>query len=218
MKVYGFRRYNRMMKIVAFSDTHNLHRKTQIPEGDVLIHAGDFTDRGTLEEVQDFLKFFSSLPHPHKILVAGNHDFYFENFPEETEKMVNGFTYLLDEEVVIDGVKFYGTPWQPRFQNWAFNLDRGAEIKAKWDLIPADVDLLVTHGAPYGIRDQTFDGEKIGCKDLYDAVKRIKPPYHLFGHVHEGYGQSVIGETTFVNLSICDMHYQAVNIPTIINL
>jgi Icc-related predicted phosphoesterase len=207
-----------MMRIVAISDTHNMHHHTRIPDGDILIHAGDFTNQGTLEEVLGFERFFRALPHRHKIIIAGNHDFYFENFPEEAKKIMAEYTYLLDQTVTVEGIKFYGSPWQPRFQNWAFNLDRGTEIKAKWDLIPEDVDILITHGAPYGIGDQTFLGENIGCEELLKAVQRIQPKFHIFGHIHEGYGTQMIDGTTFVNAAICDMHYQAANPPTVLNL
>ena len=205
------------MRIVAISDTHNLHDEISIPDGDVLIHAGDFTERGTLEEFLEFERFFRKLPHEHKLIVAGNHDFYLEDHPEEAAEILADYHYLLDSGLSIDGVKFYGSPWQPRFQHWAFNLDRGAEIKAKWDLIPEDVNILITHGAPYGIGDQTFQEENIGCEELLKAVKRIKPKYHIFGHIHEGFGRRVIGETTFINAAICDMHYQAANQATIID-
>jgi Icc-related predicted phosphoesterase len=206
------------MRIVAISDTHNLHHQINIPDGDILIHAGDFTERGTLEEFLDFEKFFRQLPHEHKLVVAGNHDFYLEDYPEEAARILSDYTYLLDREVVINGVKFYGSPWQPRFQHWAFNLDRGAEIKAKWDLIPEDVDILITHGAPYGIGDQTYLEENIGCEELLKAVQRIKPKYHIFGHIHEGFGERLIEGTTFLNVAICNMHYRAENSATIIDL
>jgi Icc-related predicted phosphoesterase len=206
------------MRIVAISDTHNLHQEISIPDGDILIHAGDFTERGTLEELLDFEKFFRQLPHKHKLIVAGNHDFYLEDHPEESARILSDYTYLLDQSVTIDGVKFYGSPWQPRFQHWAFNLDRGAEIKKKWDLIPEDVDILITHGAPFGIGDQTFLEENIGCEELLKAVQRKKPKYHIFGHIHEGFGTQVIGETTFLNVAVCNMHYRAANAATIIDL
>lgn len=206
------------MRIVAISDTHSLHQEVQVPDGDVFIHAGDFTENGTIEEVLDFERFLRKLPHKHKILIAGNHDFCFENLPEEARKIFSDYIYLQDQPITINGTKFYGSPWQPLFQHWAFNLPRGPEIKAKWDLIPADVDVLVTHGAPYGIRDKTFQDEVIGCEELLDAVARVQPKYHIFGHIHEGHGKSVIGETTFLNVSICDMNYQVFNMSTIIYL
>lgn len=206
------------MRIVAISDTHSLHQQIEIPYGDVLIHAGDFTERGTLEEVLDFHEFFRQLPHKHKIIIAGNHDFYFEEFPKRADQIFSKYHYLLDQQVTIDGVKFYGSPWQPSFQDWAFNLDRGTEIRAKWDLIPADVDVLVTHGAPYGIGDETYMGEKIGCRDLLEAVEGISPKYHIFGHIHEGYGRRVIGETTYINAAVCDVHYRVANPPIVIDL
>jgi Icc-related predicted phosphoesterase len=206
------------MRIIAISDTHNLHGETEVPEGDVLIHAGDFTENGTLEEVLEFERFLRELPHKHKILVAGNHDFYFENYPEQAMEIVSKYTYLQDQAVTLNGTKIYGSPWQPRFQNWAFNLSRGAEIRAKWDLIPPDVDVLVTHGAPRGIRDNATGYGNIGCEELLKAVERIQPKYHIFGHVHDGYGQSLIGKTTFMNVCICDMDYKVVNSPMILDI
>jgi Icc-related predicted phosphoesterase len=206
------------MRIVAISDTHNLHQSAQIPDGDVLIHAGDFTENGTLEEVLDFERFLRGLPHKHKILVAGNHDFYFENYPDKAQEIVSKYIYLQDQEVTLNGTKFYGSPWQPRFQNWAFNLSRGAEMRAKWDLIPEDVDVLITHGAPQGIRDHATGYGHIGCEELLKAVKRIQPEYHIFGHVHDGYGSGVIGNTMFVNACVCDRNYQVVNPPIILDI
>jgi Icc-related predicted phosphoesterase len=206
------------MRIIAISDTHNLHGETEIPEGDVLIHAGDFTEHGTLEEVLEFERFLRKLPHKHKILIAGNHDFYFENFPDEAQKIVSNYIYLQDQALTLNGTKIYGSPWQPRFQDWAFNLSRGAEIRAKWDLIPPDVDVLITHGAPRGIRDNATGYGHIGCEELLKAVERIQPKYHIFGHVHDGYGKSLIGETTFMNVCICDMNYRAANPPMILDI
>ena len=93
--------------------------------------------------------------------------------------------YLCDESLTLDGVKFYGSPWQPRFFDWAFNKDRGAPLKAIWDKIPLDTDVLITHGPPHGILDLTFDKIKAGCEELLLAVQRIKPKVHVFGHIHE---------------------------------
>jgi Icc-related predicted phosphoesterase len=206
------------MRIIVISDTHNLHREIEIPEGDVLIHAGDFTEKGTLEEVLEFERFLRKQPHKHKILVAGNHDFYFENFSNEAQEIVSKYNYLQDQSVTLNGIKFFGSPWQPRFQDWAFNLSRGAEIRAKWDLIPEDVDVLVTHGAPQGIRDHATGYGHIGCEELLKAVERIQPKFHIFGHVHDGYGSGVIGKTMFVNACVCDMNYQVVNPPIILDI
>jgi Icc-related predicted phosphoesterase len=203
------------MKIVAISDTHGLHWSLNIPDGDVLVHAGDLTDRGIMQEVEDFNTFLGTLPHPHKIVIAGNHDFCFEDYRMDCEDVLTNSIYLQDQEVIIDGVKYYGSPWQPWFYDWAFNLERGPEIRAKWDLIPEDTDVLITHGPPFGIGDLTTRGENTGCQDLLKVVERIKPAVHIFGHIHEGFGISYNEVTTFINASTCDQLYLPVNKPVV---
>jgi len=203
------------MKIVAISDTHGLHSMLTVPPGDVLIHAGDMTGRGTLDEVRDFNEFLGSLPHTHKVVIAGNHDFCFEREREESEAELTHCVYLQDQAVTIEGVRFYGSPWQPWFYDWAFNLERGAGIRVKWDLIPERTDVLITHGPPYGYGDETARGEVVGCRDLLEVVERIKPRMHVFGHIHEGAGTSSNGQTVFINASTCDLGYRPVNPPII---
>lgn len=203
------------MKLVIISDTHGLHESLEIPDGDVLIHAGDLTRHGSLENVQEFNEFLGTLPHPHKIVIAGNHDLCFERYREACEELLTNCIYLQDQEVILDGVKFYGSPWQPWFYDWAFNLERGPEIRAKWELIPEDTDMLITHGPPYGIGDLTTRGEKTGCQDLLEVVEKIKPTAHIFGHIHEGYGITSNKTTTFINASVCDQLYRLANQPII---
>jgi len=206
------------MKIIALSDTHGFHRSLQIPDGDILIHAGDLCNHGILEEVIDFNNFLNALPHPHKIVIAGNHDFCFEENKAACEKALTNAIYLQDQEITIDGVKFYGSPWQPWFYDWAFNLERGPEIRAKWDLIPEDTDVLITHGPPFGIRDLTFQKDHAGCQDLLAVVERVKPAVHIFGHIHEGYGINVKDGTTFINASSYNHNYQTINQPVVSDL
>jgi Icc-related predicted phosphoesterase len=205
------------MRIVCLSDTHLRHAGgPAIPDGDVLVHAGDFTKSGTLPEVAAFDAFLATLPHPRKIVVAGNHDFLFQNDPGTARGALAHATYLEDSEVTIDGVRIWGAPWQPWFHDWAFNLARGDEIRARWDLIPAGIDILVTHGPPLGHGDALLDGQRVGCADLLDAIRRVQPRYHVFGHIHEGYGQTQEGPTTCINASWCDLRYQARNAPVVI--
>lgn len=190
------------MRFVVTSDTHTLHDRVGVPDGDVLLHAGDFTGRGLIPEVGAFNEWLGKQPHKHRVLIAGNHDFIFEEQPRLAREMLTNCTaYLLDSEVVIEGVRIYGSPYQPRFFDWAFNLDRGRQIKAKWDLIPEGIDILMTHGPPLGHGDLTSRGEHVGCADLLDAIRRIKPKYHVFGHIHEGYGVTHEGLTTCINAS-----------------
>ena len=158
------------MKIISISDTHGLHPSMKIPDGDLLVHAGDLTHHGALEDVIDFNNFLATLPHPHKIVIAGNHDFCFEEDRKACEEALTNCIYLQDQEVTIDGVRFYGSPWQPWFYDWAFNLERGPKIRAKWDLIPEGIDILITHGPPYGIGDLTTRGDNAGCQDLLECL------------------------------------------------
>jgi len=206
------------MKIVTISDTHGMHRSLNMPVGDVLIHAGDFCSRGSLENVSEFNEWLGGLNYKHKIVIAGNHEWCLEREPKKAEALITNAIYLKDSSVVIDGIKFYGAPWQPYFFNWAFNLQRGAELKEKWDLIAGDTDVLITHGPPHGYLDETLEGEHVGCEELAKAVSHIKPKLHIFGHIHYGYGSVKAGVTTFVNASTCTEGYEPVNEPLVFEL
>ncbi|MFZ0545685.1 MAG: metallophosphatase domain-containing protein [Candidatus Promineifilaceae bacterium] len=205
-------------RIVAISDTHNRHRHLTIPDGDILIHAGDLTDMGDINDVRDFNDWLGTLPHEHKLVIAGNHDFCFEKEPDKAESLLTNCTYLLDQAITIRGINFYGSPWQPWFFDWAFNLKRGPEIKAKWDLIPEDVDVLITHGPPAGYLDQTYQDQQVGCADLMDAIHRVRPSFHIFGHIHEAYGRISDDHTEFINASSCTLNYEPINAPIVIDL
>ena len=212
-----------MPKIVCLSDTHNAHDEIVVPDGDILLHAGDATNRGTLEEIHAFARWFERLPHKHKVLIAGNHDWFFEDAPAETIKYVLPKTlYLQDSFVEIDGLKIYGSPWQPRFYDWAFNLNRGAEIAQKWQLIPDDTDVLITHGPPFGVLDLAPRGslpdENTGCEELIKVVTRIKPKLHVFGHIHHSYGAAEISGVQFANAANCNEKYEPVNAPLVFDL
>jgi predicted phosphohydrolase len=178
------------MRIVAISDTHGKHRDVGVPPGDVLIHSGDLMSSGWRTwEISDFNKWLGDQPHKHKIFIAGNHDWLFQKKPMEAQSLITNAIYLEDTGVILDGVSFYGSPVQPEFCGWAFNVRRGAAIKKYWDQIPNNVQVLITHGPPYGYGDQTRRGDDhLGCEDLFDAVKRVKPAVHIFGHIHGGYG------------------------------
>jgi Icc-related predicted phosphoesterase len=206
------------IRIVAISDTHGRHDRIRVPNGDVLIHAGDFTMEGTLEEVFAFDRFLAALPHAHKIVIAGNHDFCFERDPEAARAALVHALYLQDNAVEVEGIRFYGSPWQPWFFDWAFNLPRGEALREKWDRIPCATQVLVTHGPPLGRGDRTFDGRSVGCEELAKAVDRVRPRLHVFGHIHEGAGTSRDARTLFVNACACDLEYEAVHAPIVIDL
>ncbi|MCK5689653.1 metallophosphoesterase, partial [Myxococcota bacterium] len=134
--------------LALLSDTHGLHDTIQVPDADILVHAGDMTNRGSLDDLNRFASWLKELPHEHKIIVAGNHDWCFENNHAESKQIIEktGAIYLQDEAVEVEGLNIYGSPWQPWFYDWAFNLPRdGDELKAKWAAIPNDTHILLTH-------------------------------------------------------------------------
>lgn len=206
------------MRLVLISDTHNEHDLIDIPDGDILIHAGDFTERGSIEEVEVFNEFLGSLPHKHKLVIAGNHEFAFERFPEVAKKIMTNCTYLFDNAVIIDGIKFYGSPWQPWFYGWAFNLERGKALADIWNKIDLDTEVLITHTPPLGHGDKVISGEKVGCEELICYVDRIRPKYHVFGHIHDGYGVTRNQHTTFINASTFSGNHIPENEPIIIDI
>lgn len=205
------------VRLVIIADTHGLHDSLELPEGDVLIHAGDLTKRGAVPEVRAFDRYLGTLPFEHRIVIAGNHDFCFQQQPEEARRLLTNAVYLEDEAVVIRGIKFYGSPWQPWFFDWAFNLHRGAPIREKWQLIPRNTDVLITHGPPAGFGDRTVSGDKVGCEELSKVIEKVRPRVHAFGHIHEGYGQWSERGTTYVNASTCDFHYEPSNPPVVLD-
>jgi Icc-related predicted phosphoesterase len=208
-----------MPKIVCLSDTHNCNEQIIVPDGDILIHAGDATVQGTIDEIVFFNEWFSSLPHKYKIFVAGNHDWLFQINPKLAQSLLDeSIIYLQDSLVGIEGLKIYGAPWQPWFFDWAFNLRRGAEIAEKWKLIPGDTDILITHGPPNGILDQTPFGDLAGCEELRKRVEEIRPRLHVFGHIHLGYGKLEKFGVQFANASNCDESYAPVNSPLVFDL
>ena len=207
------------MKLVCISDTHMQHRDMELPEGDILIHAGDFSNRGHVVEITDFIEWFSNTPYSHQILIAGNHDIGTEKESAVFKLMCSaaGIHYLCDSEIIINGIKFYGSPVTPTFGwGWAWNRDRGEEIKKHWDAIPLDTDVLITHGPPAGILDSVpqWNGgmEQVGCKDLNKRIWDINPKVHIFGHIHCHSGVYIMpNKTTFINAAIVNERHKIVN-------
>ncbi len=107
--------------------------------------------------------------------------------------------HLEDEGIVIDGVHFWGSPWQPAFGGWAFNLPRGEALREKWALIPRGTDVLVTHGPPFGRGDRASMVGREGCMDLLARVREIAPRVHFFGHIHEDGGAWIDEDVAYVN-------------------
>lgn len=205
------------MRLVCLSDTHNFHHDVIIPEGDILIHAGDCTDGGTRNETDNFLKWFSAQPHQYKILVPGNHDFYFEK-PEYIERVPSNINLLIDDGLEIKGTNFWGSPVTPGMENWAFNKERGLEIRKHWQLVPPQTDILITHTPPYGILDEISSGIKLGCEELAQNLKVVQPKLHLFGHIHHAAGSTKRSNTKFFNLSILDERHRIMHSPLVLDV
>lgn len=179
------------MRIVCISDTHGLHRELAIPAADVLIHAGDFLMAETsIEEVAAFNEWIGAQPCRHKIVVAGNHDKCFETDPAKARAVLTNAVYLQNSSVMLEGIRFWGSPVTPVIPNMAFAVERGTASKKFWDQIPEGTDVLITHGPPFGTLDkEDVLGSHMGCKQLTQALLRVRPRLHIFGHVHGGYGQ-----------------------------
>lgn len=204
------------MKIHLISDTHNKHKEFNLSEGDVLIHSGDATGRGQSGEIHKFLSWFEKQNYTHKIFVPGNHDFGFETdtvrYKEECEK--RGITLLVDSGIEIEGIKIWGSPITPTFFNWAFMRDRGEKIAKHWESIPEDTEILITHGPAYGIRDKVTNhwspnGEQVGCMDLRVRIAQLANlRLHVFGHIHDEAGTSLIGQYIAANAALLNDEYR----------
>lgn len=188
-----------MVKIWHISDTHGLHEGLPIVDADIVIHSGDVSNSLSPEinsnEVLDFVGWFSQLPTQFKIFVPGNHDFSLEKFPSiKDEFKKNGINLLINEQIEINGFKFWGSPYTPRlsesYTSWGWGLNRN-EMDKVWRLIPLDIDVLITHGPPKGILDlcRDYNDKKIpaqaGDQVLLNKVIEVSPIYHLFGHIHD---------------------------------
>ena len=216
------------MRIVAISDTHGAHEELELPAGDVLVHAGDFCRWGVdFDEVRAFLAWFAAQPHPHKVLIAGNHDLVVEREPAAFRALVpTGVTYLEDSAAEIGGFHFWGSPWTPEFYDWAYMLPRGEPLRARWDLIPAETDVLITHGPPYGHGDVALPHVRehpsaVGCAELLSAVRRVRPRLHVFGHIHEGHGVSLsdeLPETVFANAASSTVDLRGLHPPLVLEV
>ena len=196
------------MRILHISDTHSKHQLLEkMPRADIIIHSGDASFSGSEDEVLDFLNWFCDLDYEHKIFVAGNHDDCL--YGEQIEGLPNDCHYLCHSGIEISGVKFFGIPL---FISETIREGHMAQLITQ---IPENTNVLISHSPPYGILD--FDDDiNYGCHNLLQAVERINPCYHLFGHIHAAHGIKKNGQTTFVNSSIMNGMYEFVNKPTLL--
>lgn len=187
-------------KIVVISDTHGDHRMLKLPEGEVLIHCGDFSAYRNDGKIMDFFGWLSGLDYEHVLVVPGNHDFQMESYSmiQLLEKTFEGVEILIDRAIKINGVAFYGTPYQPNYKSFAFNRSE-MELQILYSQIPKDTDILITHCPPKGILDEHAVEGSLGSQSLLNAVAGlINLKYHVFGHIHESRGMF---NNTFINAS-----------------
>lgn len=204
-----------MTKICATSDLHGF--LPDIPECDILLVAGDIAGPSEIfyqmrELYDNFIPWLNSVKAKKKIIVAGNHDLIFQRAVHLLPKWPDDVIYLQDDGVTLEGLNFYGTPWQLEFCDWAFNLTE-EQLAERWAMIPETTDVLITHSPPYGYGDNMIGGKRLGSPSLTKRIKEVKPILHVFGHVHFGYGRYEIpvGDnkyTTACNVALCGENYK----------
>jgi hypothetical protein len=206
------------MKVVLISDTHEHHNLLGdfFPEADVFVHAGDFTMIGEENWVKSFNDWLGRLPYQHKLVIAGNHDRSFDRIGalEYGQSKLTNATYLCNTGVEIDGKKFWGSPYTPFFHSayWKFHYHPN-EARGTWAQIPANLDLLITHGPPLGVLDKTFEGSLAGCPSLRwrldDLIDQdAAPKHHVFGYIHDAYGDKEFQTIQSHNVAAVDRMYR----------
>lgn len=207
------------MKLVIISDTHSQLSQVKVPDGDILIHCGDWTYLGEQQEIIKFGRDIRKLPHKHKILIPGNHDLTFD--PRHPKFHADRLKWLkpddrtqvvINSTVEVEGLKIFCTSLIPKIGEWAFGYPEMCK-KALYDTIEK-VDIVISHGPPLGIMDEA----NYGCPVLLDLVERVKPRFHFFGHCHAGYGKVSTYDTLFINASVCDRAYKPTQKPTVIDI
>lgn len=213
---------DKLLRIVCMSDTHERYNQlmlnpTLIPEGDLLLHAGDMTFKGEYSKYTEMDDWLSHVRCRHKVIVPGNHDVTFEtDWSGAVACFSNVDAFLNQSYALVSGLKIWGEPRQPWFYNWAFNVPRD-QMRSVWEKVPTDVDVLLTHGPPLGIGDFTR-GQHVGCEFQRKWIEEVKPKLVVCGHIHTGYGVYQLGSTMVVNASICNHKYQPVNAPIVVTL
>ena len=202
-----------MLKVVTISDTHCMHDKLHIPECDLLLHAGDYSSRGRIEEVKGFLEWFSKQPAKHKIFIDGNHDGMSEENPKLFEEILKEYPsvrYLRNEGIEVEGIKIWGRPITPSFYDWHHMADRGSpKMLTSLSIIPDDIDILLTHGPAAGILDANNQGESCGCYDLLNELERLKNlKVMVFGHIHHSSGEKEVNGIKHINASVLNDNYK----------
>jgi len=220
------------MKIVCISDTHCLHDRLYhpIPMGDVLVHAGDFSRTGTLEQIEQFAKWFAAQPHEHKLVICGNHEAEFSGntryYKYHLEKYDGNVQFIHNELVTIDGLNFYGESYSPIAGSWGWGYEPGPEARDIWDQLPEETDVLITHGPPsmYGDVGPDYKNKYVsrlvhyGCPELTTRLSETKTKWIVCGHIHYSYGvYKMPWGSTVVNAAICNESYEPGHRPLVID-
>ena len=235
-----------MLTVCCISDTHLMQirdreNELRTPPVDLLIHSGDHTGHGSRDEWVLAMRWLGRQQAGLIVTTPGNHDFFTQDEPDEARQIAqeSGVLLLIDEECLIpemaDGLRIYGSPWQPWFHDWAYNfpendIHTGYNVaETTWAKIPEHTDILITHGPPYGLHDAIGQkhypewDDRVGCRKLLERIQIVQPRLHVFGHIHEGYGLtdhhwSESASTKFVNASTCTRRYVPTNPPIVFSL
>lgn len=210
------------LRICCISDTHERHADLAVPTCDILLHAGDLTMMGEPEAILSFDRWVGELIRKerarHVVAIAGNHDFLFQHEPRRARNLLQSAVYLQDSEAELYRLRIWGTPWQPWFYDWAFNLRHEDELAREFQKIPLGTDILLCHSPPKGILDSTHDGRSTGSSSLLSRIQQVRPKLVVFGHIHESYGKVVQDGIIYVNASTCNLNYDPENPPIVIEL
>lgn len=199
------------MRIVCISDTHNKYHvlTDKLPNGDILIHAGDLVTHGTVEEIQQFILWFQELPYQYKIFVGGNHDGALEHQRAQIT-IPDNIIYLENSATIINNTKIWGSPVSPPYRSFGFmwSDERRCEL---YKTIPSDCQILINHSPPFGTLDKVTEGSHVGCQFLAEHIARVKPKIVICGHIHEAYGYIVKDNILYINPSLMTRKYEPIN-------
>lgn len=207
------------MKIVAFSDAHWHYPEVKLPDGDILVYAGDWCSGNDKQDTLGFAEYLRKQKHPYKIVVPGNHDRVAARRPSFVKKAFKnaGVIYLKDDYATVEGISFFGFPWVPKFGNWAFMCEEEG-LKTRLFKFKKGTDVLITHGPPLGILDRVPEVGCVGSLMLATSILKKRPKIHIFGHIHGGHGHEESDHTHYYNVSVCNDEYELVYQPTIIEV
>jgi len=207
-----------MTKIVAFSDLHGQYSKKLTGwfnnhPADILLFAGDL-QKNNFDDGKEFLQWLDKLPYEHKVLTFGNHDCNYRYVLDQA-KLYNNIHFLFNQSIILEGIKFFGSPNSRIFGSWSF-MNTEKELKDIYDTVPDDTNILITHTPAFEILDLTCSGESAGSYSLRKRIKELKYlKYHIVGHIHEGYGAISEGDLKIFNTSLLDENYRFVHMPVI---